>query len=156
MSHSGFPNKGKFDDRSSRDKSFKPSQGNRTQIGSGSQSSSNGSSGNPRFQQRCYLCNQLGHIAKYCKQSKSKEKESSGSGSQKSSSVNSQVTMQPRKDGSDVNGSDNPCNFLYSDSDSSVDTVRVDDKGSKPQCSGTGRAHLRHNRHRCRYHHNGW
>ena len=62
-SHSGFPNKGKFDDRSSRDKSFKPSQGNRMQTGSGSQSSSNGSSGNPRFQQRCYLCNQLGHIA---------------------------------------------------------------------------------------------
>ena len=55
------------------------------------------------------------------------------SSNQKSSSINSKVTMKPSKDGSDVNGSEDPCTFLYSDSDNDVDTVRVDDKGSKPQ-----------------------
>ena len=122
-SHNSFPSNGKYDDRSTKDKSFKP----RTQTGGGSQASS---SGDARQQQRCYLCNQLGHIAKHCKQNKSKEKESS---SQKSGSVNSQVTTKPSEKPSDVSGIADPHTFLFSDSDSSVDTVRVDDKGSKPQ-----------------------
>ena len=81
-------NKGMYDDKSTKDKPFKPSQNSRMQTGGGSQVNS-GNNGNPRYQQRCYLCNQLGHIAKYCKQSKSKETESSGG--------SSQVTMTPNE-----------------------------------------------------------
>ena len=73
----GFTNKGRYDDKSTKVKSFKPSQKSRMQTGGGSQVNS-GNNGNPRYQQRYYLCNQLDHIAKYCKQSKSKETESSG------------------------------------------------------------------------------
>jgi len=127
--HNIFLNKAKRDDKFREEKSFKPSQSNRMQTLGSSQLLS---SGNATFQQRCYLCDQLGHIAKYCKQSKSKEKESSGSsGSHKSTSVNSQVTTKPSKNSSAINSPEDPCTFLYSDSDSSVDTVRVDDKGSK-------------------------
>ena len=123
-SQSGFTNKGRYDDKSSKDKSFKPSQNSRMQARGSSQTNS-GSNGNPTYQQRCYLCNQLGHIAKYCKQSKSKETESSGG--------SSQVTTRPNENGSTVRSPEDPHTFLYSDSDSSVDTVRVKDKGSKPQ-----------------------
>ena len=87
-SQSGFTNKGRYDDKSTKGKSFKPSQNSRMQIRGSSQTNS-GSNGNSRYQQRCYLCNQLGHIEKYCKQSKSKETESSGG--------SSQVTTRPNE-----------------------------------------------------------
>ena len=45
--------------------------------------SGSGSSNTARPQLCCYLYNQPGHIAKYCKQSKTKEKESTGNSSQR-------------------------------------------------------------------------
>ena len=74
------------------------------------------------------------HITKYCKQSKIREKESTGNSSQKNTSVNSQVTTtNPTEDNSDECDSSDPRILLFFISDSSVDIVRVDDKGSKPQ-----------------------
>ena len=90
--HNSFYNKGYYD-KSTRDKSHKPSQHSKTLTGgNGGQVSGSGSSNTDRPQQHCYLCNQPGHITKYCKQSKTKEKESTGNSSQKNTSVNSQVT----------------------------------------------------------------
>jgi len=44
------------------------------------------------------------------------------------------VITKPTEDNSaDITHLSDPQTFLFSDSDSSVDTVRVDDKGSKPQ-----------------------
>ena len=80
-----------------------------------------------RYQQCCYLCNQLGHITN---KGKGEYKDSG----QKGTSVNSQVITKPTEDNSaDITHLSDPQTFLFSDSDSSVDTVRVDDKGSKPQ-----------------------
>ena len=98
--------------------------------------------------QRCYLCNELGHVAKYCKLS-NKEKEASGSLNKSDEKArflqpanktvsNKQITTafsqtkQFKTFDSPV-GVD-PVSLLYSsDSDSSVDMVRVDDQGSRPQ-----------------------
>jgi len=81
--HNSFYNKGYYD-KSTRDKSLKPSQHSKTLTGGNSgQVSGSGSSITARPQQHCYLCNQPGHIAKYCKQSKTKEKESTENSSQR-------------------------------------------------------------------------
>ena len=90
--HNSFYNKGYYD-KSTGDKSHIPSQYSKTLTGGNSgQVSGSGSSNTARPQQRWYLCNQPGHIAKYCKQSKTKEKKSTGNSSQRDMSVNSQVT----------------------------------------------------------------
>ena len=91
---------------------------------------SGGGTNTARYQQHCYLHN---HITKYCRHSKTKEKESNGKSSQKNTSVNSQVTTKPTEDNSDINHLSDPQIFLFSDSDSNMDTVRVDDKGNKSQ-----------------------
>ena len=81
--HNSFYNKGYYD-KSTGDKSHIPSQYSKTLTGGNSgQVSGSGSSITARPQQHCYLCNQPGHIAKYCKQSKTKEKESTGNSSQR-------------------------------------------------------------------------
>jgi len=99
--HNSYSNKG-HNDKSMKDKSHKPSQHSKISTDSNSgQVSASGSSNTARSQQHCYLCNQPGHIAKYCKQSKSKE--STGNSSQKNTSVNSQVTTTtPTADNTDV------------------------------------------------------
>ena len=48
-SQSGFTIKGRYDDKSTKNKSFKPSQNSRMQNGGSSQMNS-GSNGNPRYQ----------------------------------------------------------------------------------------------------------
>ena len=97
-------------DKSIKNKLHKPSQHNKTLTGSNSgQVSGSGNSNIARSQQRYHLCNQPGHIAKYCKQSKTKEKESTGNSSQRDMTVNSQVTTtNPTEDNSDVYASSDP------------------------------------------------
>ena len=123
---------------------------------------------------RCYLCNELGHVAKYCKLS-NKEKEASGSLNKSDEKarfsqpanktvVNKQVTTafsqtkQFKTSNSPVGV--HPVSLLYSsDSDSSVDMVRVDDQGSRPQhvnIEVQGRTYIRCGRHRSRYNNHGW
>jgi len=97
-----------------KDKSHKPSQ--LSKSSNSVQVSASGSSNTARSQQHCNLCNQPGHTAKYCKQSKIKE--STGNSNQRNTSVNS-----PTVDNTDVCTSSDPRTFLFSDSDSSVDTV---------------------------------
>ena len=99
---------------------------------------------------RCYICNKLGHVAKFCKAS-NKEKEASGSliksddkaklpNSQYTGSkgTNKQVSTKPlsvtQSEPSSIRVSVDPVSLLYSsDSESSVDMVRVCDQGSRPQ-----------------------
>ena len=98
---------------------------------------------------RCYLCNKVGHVAKYCKLS-NKEKEASGSLNKsdekarfsqpagKTTVANKQVTTTPSETKQFKNSDSpigvDPVSLLYSsDSDSNVDMVRVDDQGSRPQ-----------------------
>jgi len=94
---------------------------------------------------RCYICNGTDHIAKYCKAAKS---ESSGRSSQ--DGRNTVATSQPGAkkvegyptyatgDGEALQpNKDSILQLLYSDSedsDESVNTIRVSDKGSFPQC----------------------
>ena len=91
---------------------------------------------------RCYICNGTDHIAKYCKATKS------DSGRNSHNSKNTATTFQPgakKVEGGDVEGDDEALQpdvdsilqLLYSDtedSDESVNTIRVNDRGSLPQC----------------------
>ena len=85
----------------------------------------------------CYVCNQVGQFAKNCK-TNSKEQESQITSGQKkdpSKGNTRQVTTESSNDQLSASEASNgdPLPFLYSDSDGTVDTVRVSDKGSKPQ-----------------------
>jgi len=100
---------------------------------------------------KCYICNKLGHVAKYYKVS-NKEREARGSlhksdekarfshsqHESKASVANKQVSTAPLKAAQSKPPSNSvrvdPVSLLYSsDSESSVDMVRVDDQGSRPQ-----------------------
>ena len=101
--HNSYSNKGHYD-KSTKDKSHKSSQHSKTLTGSNSgHVSGSGSSNTARYQQHCYLCNQPGYLAKYCKQSKTKE---------------SQVTTNPTEANSVA------CSLVI-DSNSVHTTVRV-------------------------------
>ena len=78
---------------------------------------------------RCYVCGEVGHLAMKCKQAKKKSSRPS-------------TTQAVPKAGTQglkaVKSIKKPLDFLYSDldsenSDSSVSTVRVQDKGSRPR-----------------------
>ena len=128
-----------------RYRSDRPNSGAGASRGSNGNNSQTGS----KDVRRCYLCNKMGHVAKYCKTA-NKEKEASGSLSKcdekakysqptsKAHVANKQVrtvtprAMQVKPSGSGV--SVDPVSLLYSsDSEGSVDMVRVDDQGSRPQ-----------------------
>jgi len=102
---------------------------------------------------RCYICNKLGHVAKFCETS-IKEKEASGSLSKiegkakptlqygNKPNAAKQVSKKPTsvdvKKGQSQPSSNrvsvDPVSLLYSlESDSGVDMVRVCDQGSRPQ-----------------------
>jgi len=91
---------------------------------------------------RCYICNGTDHIAKYCKAAKS---ESSGHSSQDIRNTVAHLSQMLKKvegyptdstgDGEALQpNEDSILQLLYSDSEDSVNTIRVSDKGSFPQC----------------------
>jgi len=128
LSHS--QNKSKTDDKPS-DKPGRQNTNNKSQSGS------NTAPGSKATNRCCYICNQSGHLAKNCKTS-SKEQESKGNTSHKKDPSNTS-TRQVITESSDNNSgakdenSMDPLSFLYSDSNDTVDTVRVSDYGSKLQ-----------------------
>ena len=83
-----------------------------------------------------YVCNQPGHLAKNCK-ANNREQESRGSTNKKDPNKSNarQITTESNEDQHDTNeeNSLDPLSLLYSDSEGTVDTVRVSDKGSRPQ-----------------------
>lgn len=92
---------------------------------------------------RCYICNNIGHLAKHC--NKTKKTESTGSVQTSRTNtllVTRQVTAQNAEDKVVVTGSESskteatPLEFLLSDSeeDDTVRQVRISDKGSESQC----------------------
>jgi len=124
-------------------------------VGSSGSRTGNGNNSQPGVKdvRRCYICNKLGHVAKFCKTS-IKEKEASGSLSRNEGKAKPTLQYGNRSDAAkqvstnptsvDVKKgqsqpfssrvSVDPVSLLYSSkSDSSVDTVRVCDQGSRPQ-----------------------
>ena len=97
----------------------------------------NVSSGSKMINKRCYVCDQPDHLAKNCK-TNNREQESRGSTTQKKE-LNKSSTRQVMSEShenqhdTDEENSLDPLSLLYSDSEGTVDTVRVSDKGSRPQ-----------------------
>ena len=84
---------------------------------------------------RCHNCRKIGHMKKDCPY----KTESTGNKQHTSKNPPSTSAKQVTADGAgqDV-ASDNPLDYLYSDSDEekqAVKTVRVNDTGSIPQCA---------------------
>ena len=85
----------------------------------------------------CYVCNQPDHLAKSCK-ANNREQESRGCTTHKQDPNKSnarQITTESDEDQHDTDGENSldPLSWLYTDSEGTVDTVRVSDKGSRPQ-----------------------
>ena len=83
------------------------------------------------------MCDQPGYLAKNCK-ANNREQESRGSTTQKkepNKSSTRQITSQSHENQHDTDeeNSLDPISLLYSDSEGTVDTVRVSDKGGRPQ-----------------------
>ena len=83
------------------------------------------------------MCDQPGYLAKNCK-ANNREQESRGSTTQKkepNKSSTRQITSQSLENQHDTDeeNSLDPLSLLYSDSEGTVDTVRVSDKGGRAQ-----------------------
>ena len=94
-------------------------------------SAGNGTPGNKTVNKCCYVCDQPGHLAKNCK-ANNRELESRGSTTHKEPNKSStrQITSESNETHHDTDEEDSldPLSLLYSDSEGTVDTVRVSDK----------------------------
>ena len=104
------------------------------QISNGrNHSAGNVTPGSRTVSKRCYVCD---HLAKNCK-ANNREQESRGSTTHKEPNKSStrQITSESNETHHDTDEEDSldPLSLLYSDSEGTVDTVRVNDKGSRPQ-----------------------